>query len=125
MLFYGQSRLNLIVDCYDSAVMLLWNTKKVHLNRQYNVTAAAQGVSRIGTPSWNNLKRTLQLIHSGHNLFVVVGPRGAPNYSEQEEFIQGMTNVAGSMDHEEWDFAEDAFQMLRQGWVALNPKWAK
>jgi hypothetical protein len=51
-------------------------------------------------------------------------PRDAPNFSGEEEFIRGMTNVAKAMDHEEWDVVEATLQMLRQGLVALNAGWA-
>lgn len=124
MLFYGQTRLNLVIHSYDPATMLLWSAKRVHLKREYNLTAATQNVSRAGPISWINLKRNLQLIHSGHHVFVTIGARGAPNYSAEEEFLQGMANVARSMYYEEWEFVEDILQMLRQGLVALNHHWA-
>jgi len=124
MQFYGQTRLNLVIHSYDPATMLLWNAKRVHLMRDYNLVAAVKFASRTGPISWDNLKRTLQLVHSGHHLFVTIGARGAPNYSEEEEFLQGMTSVARSMYYQEWDFVEDTLQMLRQGLVALNLHWA-
>lgn len=123
-LFYGKTRFHFIVHSFDPAVMLLWNAKKAHLRRDYNLAAPGQGLTRTGFRSWSNLKRTLQLVHSGHQLFVAVGPRDSPNFSGQEEFIQGMTNVARSMDDKEWDVVEETLQMLRHGLFALNPNWA-
>ncbi|GAB7335040.1 hypothetical protein MBLNU13_g06898t1 [Cladosporium sp. NU13] len=124
MLLYGQDRLNLVIHSYDPAVMLLMNAERVYLKRDYNLTAAVQHASRAGPISWDNLKRTPQLVHSGHQLFVLIGARGVPNYSEEEEYLQGLTNVVRSMYYQKWDFVEDTLQMLRQGLVALNPNWA-
>lgn len=123
-LYYGKTRFHLIVRSFDPAVMLLWNAKKAHLRLNYNLSAPWQGLTRTGVRSWDNLKRTLRLVHSGHKLFVAVGPRDGPNFNGQEEFIQGMTKVARSMDDEDWDVVEDTLQMLRHGLVALNPNWA-
>ena len=123
MLLYGQYRFMLIIESHDPAVMLLWNAKMVHLQRDYNLVTASQGASRAGPRSWGNLKRTLQLVHSGHHLFVDMGERGAYNYSQEEEFLQGMFNVARSMYYEEWELVEDTLQMLRQGLVAMDRDW--
>lgn len=123
-LYYGKTRFHFIVHSFDPAVMLLWNAKKAHLRLNHNLSAPGQGLTRTGVRSWSNLKRTLQLVHSGHKLFVAVGPRDGPNFNGQEEFIQGMINVARSMDDKEWDLVEDTLQMLRHGLVALHPDWA-
>lgn len=124
VLFYGRSRFNLLSYSYDPAVMLLWNAKMAHLRRVYKLPTPAQGLCRVGPRRWDNLKRTLQLIHGHHHLFVAVVPRDAPNFSEEDEFIRGMTNVAKAMDYEDWDVVEATLQMLRQGLVALHARWA-
>jgi len=125
MLYYSQPRFNLMVRSFDPTVMLLWNAKKLRLRQDYNLATPGQDISRSGPKGWSNLKRTLQLIHSGHRLFVDVGPRGGPRYSEQEEFIQGMARVAWSMNRMPWDVVETTLQMLRHGLVALDSQWAK
>jgi hypothetical protein len=122
-LLYGQYRFVLVIESHDPAVMLLWNAKLVHLQRDYNLVAAVQGASRAGPRSWANLKRTLQLAHSGHHLCAAMGERGAYNWSAEEEFLEGMFNVARSMYYEEWELVEDTLQMLRQGLVAMNRDW--
>jgi hypothetical protein len=124
ILFYGRSRFTLVSHSYDPAVMLLWNAKREHLKRGYNLAGCVQGLSRVGPRRWDHLKRTLQLIHKGHHLFVAEVPRHDPDFSGEEEFIRGMCIVASSMCRYEWDEAEAALQMLRQGLVALNPRWA-
>jgi hypothetical protein len=124
VLFYSRSRFNLVSHSYDPAVLLLWEAKREHLKRGYNLAGCVQGLTRVGPRRWDNLKRTLQLIHKGHHLFSAEVRRDDPLFSGEDEFIRGMFIVACSMGRYEWDEAEATLQMLRQGLVALHPRWA-
>ena len=125
MLFYGRDRFAIVFDSYDPAAMLLWNAKTLHLNLNYNLVAPSRGALRTGGRSWDNLKRSLQLHHSGHTLSMEIYPRDSPEYREEDEFIQGMFRTARAMEEYEWEDVEEILQMLRLGLAALHYRWAR
>lgn len=123
--FYSPGRLILIMDSYDPAVMLLWDSKSLCLARDHNLRGVTPRYQRHGPRDWNNLKRSLQLHHD-----VVLRSRiegrapGSDRYTEEKAFIGALLDVAFRMRCQTWEVVEGVLDKLRLGLIKLHNEWA-
>ena len=124
-LFYcHESRLTLYVVSWDPAVLELWKTKYIHLQRSHGIFASGANLHHVGVRNWNNLKRFLQLIHAnGITRFRRHSP-DSPSYTDEKFFISGLFTVAAEMDNRSWEAVEAVLDMLRPGLVKLHRDWS-
>jgi hypothetical protein len=124
--FYGETRLNFIIDSDDPAVLLLWDGKKKYLAREYNLVPKAQWSTREGIRTWVNLKRCLQLWHSGTiQTWPNASAPGTPNYSEEKRFTRGLFEAVRAMRDRPWDEVCGVLDMLRLGLEKFHPVWGR
>lgn len=123
--FYCPGRLIFIMDSYDPAVMLLWDSKTACLARDHNLRPVTPRCHRHGPRDWNNLKRSLQLHHD-----VVLHTRirgrapGSDRYTKEKAFIGALFDVAFNMRCQTWEVVEGVLEKLRLGLIKLHNEWA-
>lgn len=123
--FYGdEKRLILNVVSYDPAVLQLWCTKAMHLQRAHAIKRPKANHCHIGPRNWNNLKRTLQLRHCKLISPFRSRPPGSPGHTDEKFFISGLFTVADEMEDRPWEAVEAVLDMLCPGLVKLHQGWA-
>ena len=123
-LFYcREKRLTLDVVSYDPAVLELWTTKRINLQRSHGIPALSVNLRRIGVRNWNNLKRILQFSHANRISYFRRRSPDSPRYTNEKFFISGLSKVAAEMDNRSWEAVEAVLDMLRPGLVKLHRDW--
>jgi hypothetical protein len=122
-IFYGQRRLNLVVHQFDPAVLLLWETRKQHLAREYKLMPTKQWFLIDGRRSWDHLMRCLHLYHSGTIPEPKIGLPNHPSRSDEKNFVRGLYKVVRPMKGQPWSEVRSVLCMLRPGLVKLNRGW--
>jgi hypothetical protein len=125
LVFYGApNRFWLIVHGYDPAVLSLWDTKKKHLKREYNLVPAKYRIAHEGQRAWANLRLALQL-HHGRKLRTTftVSRSSTSTYREEIHFIGGLFKVSRAIRDRPWEEVRGVLDTLRLGLVSLDNEW--
>lgn len=121
--FYEENDFTLISHADDPAVMVLWESKLLHLAQSHDILLEKPGLRRTGPPNWNNLKQFFRLYHEEKVHAIGAHPPGSEDYDDEAFFIRGLFKAVCSMRSQPWSEMEELLDHLRPGLIGLRPAY--
>lgn len=126
-IFYNENKFLLTMRDYHPAVQLLWNRKTDALSHNINISKKVYWTKERGVKHWNNLKKSLRVIHSQR---IEIEDQEnfdtdlSTNAREEENFRVGLEIMASMMKSQPWQQVEKVVDSLRIGLIKINRAWA-
>lgn len=126
-IFYNENEFVLTMRDYHPAVQILWNRKTDALPPNIDLSKKVYWVEEHGVKHWNNLKKSLRVIHSQN--ITIKGPGhfdADPTTAarEQGNFLFALEKMTSMMMSRPWEEVETVVDNLRAGLIKINPAWA-